>query len=343
MLSFWLELTGVALHQWLGVAIGAVAGYHLLTHWTWVTAVTDRFFKQTSRQARLYYLIDATVLIGLATIIVTGLVISTWFDLALDELRAVEDRLHVIASIGTLAAVVIKLGLHWRWIVATARRYIFPQPQQPAPAATGMGRREFLRLMGSVSVFAALAAGSAVDALAQTASTASAGCAVDTKQDDDPIHRNGQRTSRKAPAPARCAALTAARIPAAAGATPTATTTAAAIWANAFNYYSFALDEICTRGCYSKRQKRMITSRRGGTCFNLNRLWLSRPGSTLRYYRPSADQHSLRRRQRRRDRLEKRTSPFSSRQAHHAAGKSSSYLSFAYRISTESAHRKVIL
>ena len=79
----------------------------------------------------------------------------------------------MIASIGTLAAVVAKLGLHWRWIVATARRYIFPQPQQPAPAATGMGRREFLRLMGGVSVFAAIAAGSAVDALAQTASTAS--------------------------------------------------------------------------------------------------------------------------------------------------------------------------
>ena len=78
------------------------------------------------------YVIDATVLIGLATIIVTGLVISTWFDLALTN-YALWKSLHVIASLGTLAAVVIKLGLHWRWIVATARRYIFPQPVQPAP------------------------------------------------------------------------------------------------------------------------------------------------------------------------------------------------------------------
>jgi len=172
LLSFWLELTGVALHQWLGIAIGAVAGYHLLTHWNWVKAVTDRFFKQTSTQLRLYYVIDATVLIGLATIIVTGLVISTWFDLALTN-YALWKSLHVIASIGTLAAVVIKLELHWRWIIATARRYILPQPQQVAPAATGISRREFLRLMGGVSVFAAIAAGSAVNALAQTASTAS--------------------------------------------------------------------------------------------------------------------------------------------------------------------------
>jgi hypothetical protein len=34
-----------------------------------------------------------------------------------------------------------------------------------------MGRREFLRLMGGISVFAAIAAGSAVDALRQTAVT----------------------------------------------------------------------------------------------------------------------------------------------------------------------------
>jgi hypothetical protein len=130
LLSFWLELTGVALHQWLGVAIGLVAGYHLFTHWNWVKAVTDRFFKQTSLQARLFYVVDATVLIGLATIIVTGLVISTWFDLALTN-YALWKSVHIIASLATLAAVVIKLGLHWRWIVATARRYIFPQRRSP--------------------------------------------------------------------------------------------------------------------------------------------------------------------------------------------------------------------
>jgi hypothetical protein len=117
----------------------------------------------------VYYVIDTTVLIGLATIIVTGLIISTWFNLALTN-YALWKSLHVIGSIGTLAAVVIKLGLHWRWIVATARRYIFPQPAQPAPVpvANGLGRREFLRLMGGVSMVAAIAAGSAVEALKQT-------------------------------------------------------------------------------------------------------------------------------------------------------------------------------
>ena len=181
LLSFWLELTGVPLHQWLGVAIGAGAGYHLLTHWTWVNSVTNRFFKQTSSQARLYYVIDAAMLIGLATITVTGLVISTWLNLSLTDFSTWKT-VHVIASIGTLLVVVAKIGLHWRWVITTARRYIFTtvvalvrqsQPASMVRASGGLGRREFLRLMGGVSVVAVIAAGSALDALAQTASPTS--------------------------------------------------------------------------------------------------------------------------------------------------------------------------
>jgi hypothetical protein len=179
LLSFWLELTGVALHQWLGVAITVGAGYHLFAHWAWVKSVTARFFRQTSGQARLYYVIDAAVLIGLATITVTGLVISTWLDLALANFAAWKT-LHVIASIGTLPAVVVKIGLHWRWIVSTARRYILPRAvpaqHQPAPvaASNGMGRREFLRLMGGVSAVAVIALVGAIDALKQTTASSTA-------------------------------------------------------------------------------------------------------------------------------------------------------------------------
>lgn len=168
LLAFWLELTGVEVHQWLGVAVAAGAGYHLFTHWAWVKSVTARFFAQTSEQARQYYLVDAAVLIGLATITVTGLVISTWLNLTLGNFAAWKS-LHVIASISTLAAVVVKIGLHWRWIVSTARRYILPKaapaPEVKAAPANALGRREFLRLMGGVSTVAVIATIGAVDAL----------------------------------------------------------------------------------------------------------------------------------------------------------------------------------
>ena len=130
LVALWLDLTGVAVHQWLGIAVGALAGYHLVAHWSWVKAVTGRLFGRTSRQSRQFYAVDAGLAVGFVTIAVTGLAISTWLDLSLAS-YVVWRNIHVLASVVTLALVVGKIGLHWRWIVSTARRRIFPAP---APA-----------------------------------------------------------------------------------------------------------------------------------------------------------------------------------------------------------------
>ncbi len=164
--SLWLDLTGVAVHQWLGLAVGGLVVYHLVKHWTWVKAVTGRFFGRTSAQSRTCYVVDAGLAIGFAAITITGLVISTWLDLALASYAAWRLA-HVVASVGTLALVVVKIGLHWRWIVNVARRNVFRSPapaptgqagtRQPAPVANPVGRRDFVRLMAGVSAVALLA------------------------------------------------------------------------------------------------------------------------------------------------------------------------------------------
>jgi hypothetical protein len=157
LVAFFLDLTGVDVHQWLGIALAGLAGYHLITHWNWVKVVTARFFGRTSAQARLYYLIDAGLLFGFGMITITGLVISTWFDLALDNYAVWKD-VHVFSSVATLSAAVVKIGLHWRWIVNVARQAfqgskvpaISLNPGQPSPA--GMTRRHFLSLMSVVGL-----------------------------------------------------------------------------------------------------------------------------------------------------------------------------------------------
>ena len=160
---FFLDLTGVGLHQWLGLAAGAVAVYHLLSHQNWVSAVAGRLFGKTSGQARLYFLIDALLLAGFAGMIVTGLVISTWLNLSLaayNTWRAV----HIVVSVETLLVVVLKIGLHWRWIVAVGKR-IFASPAahrmpagDTAPMSTAAAeRRNFLKLMAGVGAASLLA------------------------------------------------------------------------------------------------------------------------------------------------------------------------------------------
>jgi hypothetical protein len=185
LLSFFLDLTGLALHQWLGVAGGLLAGYHLVLHWDWVKSVARRWFGRTSRQARIYFLVDAGLMLGLALIVATGVVISSWLSLALENYSAWRNA-HVAASIVTLLLVVGKIGLHWRMIVNAIRQLapVAPTPArpdlawQPATAPARMDRRSFLKLMGAASIPAVLAIGrvleSAPGAQAEAASQAQA-------------------------------------------------------------------------------------------------------------------------------------------------------------------------
>ncbi len=170
-LSFFLDLTSLALHQWLGVAVGVLAAYHLLAHWDWVKSVTQRLLGRTAGRARLFYLIDLSLLLGLFMIVASGVLISTWLALSLDNYNAWKN-LHIAASIATLLIITLKLGLHWRWIASVARRYIFASPAalapQTVPVSSGLGRREFLKWMGLVGAAGILALGSALESSSNT-------------------------------------------------------------------------------------------------------------------------------------------------------------------------------
>ena len=180
IIAFFLDLTGVVLHQWIGMLAGALAAYHLIAHWEWVEAVTQRFFGRTSGRARLYYLMDAAILVGFAGMIGTGLAISTWLGLSLAN-YATWRVVHILASVVTLLVVTLKLSLHWRWIALSARQALSqpapvqrtPFPLQAAPGARGMNRNEFLGVMGVVGLASMLALVPAAASLADPQSTAS--------------------------------------------------------------------------------------------------------------------------------------------------------------------------
>lgn len=177
--TYFLDLTGVELHQWLGVASGVLALYHLMIHWNWVVAVSNRFLSSTSSKARHFFLVDAALLIGFVLIVATGLVISTWFNLTLGNYSA-WLRVHIAVSISTLSVLVVKLALHWRWIARMAQK-IWSEPnmvstgtlvRQPARvSASRLDRREFLQVMSVVGIASAIAFLSASKGLADVGGT----------------------------------------------------------------------------------------------------------------------------------------------------------------------------
>ncbi|MBN2085517.1 MAG: twin-arginine translocation signal domain-containing protein [Anaerolineales bacterium] len=159
-ISFFPDLTSLALHEWLGLAAIALAAIHLILHWNWVETVTLRFFSRAPGQARIYYLADLGVMLGFLMILITGLLISTWLDLPLYDMAA-WTHIHLMVSVFTLGMVILKLILHWRWISSAVRRYAF-EPVfgrtvgAPARAANPVSRRDFLKVSGVLGIASAV-------------------------------------------------------------------------------------------------------------------------------------------------------------------------------------------
>ena len=203
--TFFLDLTGVAAHQWIGILCGGLAAYHLFLHRNWVGAVSERFFAKTSGQARIYYILDALLLLGFIIIGVTGLAISTWLNLSLVNFTT-WLIVHITVSIATLVTLLLKLALHWRWIVHTTRKmWAKPVTASPenmvAPPVTAssrtMGRREFLRTMGVVGAASFLALANASKILAKTAASTEAAGNEDsvTQTESSSVAYNNQSSS----------------------------------------------------------------------------------------------------------------------------------------------------
>lgn len=187
ILAFFLDLTGLELHQWLGVLGGVFALAHLLLHWDWVRAIAARFIRPATPglkmgRSRLYFILDAALFAGFGAILVSGLVISTWLNLAVNN-SAAWLNFHIYASLMTLVVTLFKLALHWRWIAQVTRKVLGTAPVSaaiPSPARLAlapvaasnnrMGRKEFLQVLGVVGAASVIAFSKAAAGLETTSS-----------------------------------------------------------------------------------------------------------------------------------------------------------------------------
>ncbi len=66
-------LTGLAVHEWVGVSFGGAVAVHLLFHWNWMVQVTRRAFRRTARGSRLNYAVDAWLFVAFTATVLSGL------------------------------------------------------------------------------------------------------------------------------------------------------------------------------------------------------------------------------------------------------------------------------
>ncbi len=123
--------TGVAIHEWLGLALGLVLLVHLTLHWDWVIRTTRRMLTRRGRD-RFSWLINLALLVSMTLCILSGILIS---QVALPDLgftmagAGFWRGLHGTTATITLFLVAVHVALRWRWIVSVSRRVLSRQPR----------------------------------------------------------------------------------------------------------------------------------------------------------------------------------------------------------------------
>ena len=128
LLTINVPLTGLAIHEWLSIALAVGIVTHLLQHGDWAATIRRRLSSSTSLQNRLNFLMMIGLFFGFGSIIISGLLIS---EAALPWIGYTPNGgafwfwLH-LSSVGWVVALfAIHIAMNWTWIVNTTERLIF--------------------------------------------------------------------------------------------------------------------------------------------------------------------------------------------------------------------------
>ena len=78
--GFWLvnqvKLTGIAFHEWFGIALGLILILHLVMHWRWVVNIAKKFFQRSGLMQHIKLVLDIVGFAAFFTIIISGVLMS---------------------------------------------------------------------------------------------------------------------------------------------------------------------------------------------------------------------------------------------------------------------------
>ena len=133
------HFTGIAVHEWLGIAFAAAVGTHLALHWRWIVETGKRIFSKLPNMTRVNALLNVLLLLDVALIAFSGIMISRsvvpMLGITIANSRAWRGA-HNLAATGGFALIGLHVALHWRWIADCFKRYVLT----PAPAAQVPGK-----------------------------------------------------------------------------------------------------------------------------------------------------------------------------------------------------------
>jgi hypothetical protein len=131
-------MTGLAMHELLGIIFFIPLIIHLLIAWPWIRKSFKQFFNKGNNRSRFNLFINAVLFLLVITEIVSGLAISQ-VTLPLAGIKTINDRTWRSVHNLTLNFTVFFVGLHiavnWEWIVSVFKKRVYNLNQTPVKLA----------------------------------------------------------------------------------------------------------------------------------------------------------------------------------------------------------------
>ena len=119
------RFSGLAIHEWLSLALAGTIVVHLLLNWEWIVNVTKRLFVRSTNGARVNYVLNWLLFIDGVLLVLSGILISESAMPALNIVLPMNfawRRLHDVSANLALLIMGLHLAMHWNWIVNTFKR-----------------------------------------------------------------------------------------------------------------------------------------------------------------------------------------------------------------------------
>lgn len=117
-------LNGLPFHEIAGLVIGVAILTHIGLNYRWVINTTKKIFDPNfPKKTRFNFLLNLLLLVSMATVIITGILISRVVlpSLAIQGGHLIRG-IHSFSADATLALVGLHVGVHWQWIIGICKR-----------------------------------------------------------------------------------------------------------------------------------------------------------------------------------------------------------------------------
>lgn len=122
------SFTGLNLHELLGLFFAALLVVHIILHWDWIVSITRTFFRKVFHESRLNYVLNVALFVDVVIMTITGIIISRTIGLSIplsDNADILMETAHVVTAQLSLILTGLHVALHWKWILAHLKKYVF--------------------------------------------------------------------------------------------------------------------------------------------------------------------------------------------------------------------------